>query len=129
MDDRYEFNQYAGRRPKRTPGEAMAGNALILSIVALISVCCIYPGLICGAIAIMLGLLSRGQSKKALPAGRMAIMLGSAAIALAVAVTVMDFVYVISTYGSIEAFMESYTATLNELTGGAYSDLYGAYGL
>ncbi len=129
MDGQYNYNQNPGRRgPKNTPAESMAGSALVLSVVAIVCVCCVYPGLVCGALAVILALLSRGKNKRPLPQGRLAIVIGIIAICLSVAVIIADFVYVISTYGSIDAFMESYIKTINELTDGAYGDLYQMYG-
>ena len=130
MEDRYinEQNTMYGRRMP-TPGESMAKGALILGVVAIMCVCCVYPGMICGALAVILALLSRGQNKRPVESGRIGLILGVIAITLSVAVIVVNVHYIITNFGSFEAFMESYQATLDEMTGGAYSELYGSYGL
>jgi len=129
MEDRYRFDQNTGggrRRP--AAGESMAGGALVVAVIGLVSVCCVYPGMVCGALAVILALLSRGQNKRPSASGRLALTLGTAAIVLSIVVIVINMIYIMSNYGSIDAFMESYKATMDELTGGAYSELYGSYG-
>lgn len=129
MEDRYDYNRnLRGRRPNPTPGESMAGSAMILGVVAIMGVCCIYPGMICGALAIIPALLSRGQNKHPVASGKIAMALGTVAIVLTVLTIVINVAYILTNFGSFDAFMESYKATLDELTGGAYSEMYGSYG-
>ena len=129
MEERYDYNRsLRENRPRPTSGESMAGSAMILGVVAIMGVCCVYPGMICGALAIILALLSRGQNKRPVASGRIAMVLGSVAIAITVVIIVTNVIYILSNYGSFDAFMESYRATLDELTGGAYSEMYGSYG-
>ena len=129
MDGQYSYNRNAGyRKPKPAPGESLAKGALILSVVALMCVCCIYPGMICGALAVILALLSRGQAKRPVASGRLAIVIGTSAMVLSVVLIVAEFAYIMANYGSIDAFMQSYMATMDELTGGSYSQMYEMYG-
>ena len=129
MEERYDYNRnQRENRPRPTSGESMAGSAMILGVVAIMGVCCVYPGMICGALAIILALLSRGQNKRPVASGRIAMALGSVAIAITVVIIVVNVIYILSNFGSFDAFMESYRATLDELTGGAYSEMYGSYG-
>ena len=41
---------------------------------------------------------------------------------------VAEFAYIMANYGSIDAFMQSYMATMDELTDGSYSQMYEMYG-
>ena len=55
-------------------------------------------------------------------------MIGTSAMVLSVVLIVAEFAYIMANYGSIDAFMQSYMATMDELTDGSYSQMYEMYG-
>lgn len=71
------------RQPVRNPGQTLAIVSLILGILSIFSIFGIYPPFICGSIAIILAILSKGYGKK---------MLGIAKAGIATAVSGMALV-------------------------------------
>lgn len=59
--------------------EGMAVAAMVLGIVGLVMSFCVYPGFICGALGIILGILSRGGEMTYPGCGKAGIILGSIA--------------------------------------------------
>lgn len=112
-----DYNYDNPGRPPIQPRDAMMSAAVILSTIAIATSCCVYASLICGALAIILALLSRGQQKKLPQQGRLAVTISVVAILVSVFVTVYMFVSVIHQYGSLENFMKEYSALMESMTG------------
>ena len=91
--------------------------AVILSAIAVAASCCVYASLTCGALAIILALLSRGQQKKLSSQGRLAVIISVVAIIVSILVTVSMFVSVVHQYGSLENFIKEYSALMETMTG------------
>lgn len=110
-----DFNgQY---RPPARPQDVMMTASVVLSIIAIATTCCIYSSIICGALAIILALLSRGEKKQLTPQGRMAVLISTAAILIAVLSTVIMFMVTIRQYGSLENFIRAYSEIVESMTG------------
>ncbi|MCM1135309.1 MAG: hypothetical protein NC400_06990 [Clostridium sp.] len=57
----------------RNPGQSMATASMILGLAALFSVFTVYVPLICGSIAVVLAILSKGYGKKMLAAAKVGV--------------------------------------------------------
>ena len=117
MDFHSDDNFSRQYRPPAQPQDAMTTAAIVLSVIAIATTCCIYASLVCGSLAIILALLSRGDKKKLTPQGKLAVMTASAAIVIAVITTVILFVVTIREYGSLENFMKAYSDLVESMTG------------
>lgn len=104
-------------RPPARPQDVMMTASVVLSVIAIATTCCIYSSIICGSLAIILALLSRGEQKKLTPQGKLAVMTSTAAIVIAVLATVMMFVVTIREYGSFENFIKVYSDIVESMTG------------
>lgn len=113
--DDYNFDNPG--RPQIQPRDAMMTAAVILSAIAVAASCCVYASLTCGALAIILALLSRGQQKKLSPQSRLAVTISVVAIIASILVTVSMFVSVVHQYGSLENFIKEYSALMESMTG------------
>ena len=82
-----QSNDYQNRTPVR-PVNTMELAACILGYVAIATTCCIYLSLVCGGLAVILGLLSRGKSKKLPDRARIAVTTGVVAMIATVCMTV-----------------------------------------
>lgn len=80
--------------------------ALILGILGLVTMCCLYTGLIFGGLAIIFGLLSRGNAKNPCKQAQTGIILGVIAIAVTVALYAFMLVSTMTQYGGIDNFMK-----------------------
>lgn len=115
-DDQY--NGYgAPNRPPLQPRDAMTSASIVLSAIAIATSCCIYASIVCGALSIILALLSRGEQKKLSPQGKLAITTSVVAIVLTAATTGYMLFTTIREYGSIENFMKAYSELFENMTG------------
>lgn len=123
MDFQSDNNFNEQLRPPVQPQDAMITASIILSIIALMTTCCIYSSLVCGSLSIVLALLARGRQKKLTPQGKLAVTISIIAIALAMIATVAIFIITIREYGSLENFLKAYSELAESLTGMSLSEM------
>ena len=87
---------------------SMATAALVLGIVGLATGCCVYTSIVCGALAIILSLLSRGGEMTMSDRAKIGFGLGIASLVLGLLIIVWAFYVVIAEFGSLGNFMEYY---------------------
>lgn len=112
-DDQFN-SQY---RPPVRPQDAMLSAAIVLSVIAIATTCCIYSSIVCGSLGIILALLSRGDKKQLTPQGKLAVTTSTMAIVISVVATIIMFVITIRQYGSLENFMQAYSEIIESMTG------------
>lgn len=112
-DDQFN-SQY---RPPVRPQDAMLSAAIVLSVIAIATTCCIYSSIVCGSLGIILALLSRGDKKQLTPQGKLAVTTSTMAIVISVVATIIMFVITIRQYGSLEDFMQAYSEIIESMTG------------
>ncbi len=99
------------------PQDVMQTMATILSVIAIVTTCCIYSSLGCGALSIILALLARGQQKKLTPQGKLTIMTAIAAIVISVSATILMVSMTIQEFGGAESFLKEYSNIMESMTG------------
>lgn len=99
----YQNNNYEKKRPN-----GMATASLILGIVGLATFCCIYTPVICGALAIILALLSRDNGKALSSRANTGLILGIIGVTIGI-VLILVFVVQIIGYGSLLNYLDSIT--------------------
>lgn len=104
---------------KRSAGMETA--AFVLGIVSLATCACIYTSVVCGALAIMFALLSKGGATSMSNRARYALILGLIGLISTIIMYTTTFAYAIHTYGSIENLLKEYC----DLTGMDFNELYG----
>lgn len=109
-------------RPPARPEDVMQTASLVLSIIAVAMICCLYASIVCGSLSIILALLARGQQKKLTPQGRLAVRASTAAIIIAVIVTIVMFLITIREYGSLDNFIKAYSEMTQSMMGAAKLD-------
>ena len=112
-DDQFN-SQY---RPPVRPQDAMLSAAIVLSVIAIATTCCIYSSIVCGSLGIILALLSRGDKKQLTPQGKLAVTTSTMAIVISVVATIIMFVITIRQYGSLDNFMKAYSEIIESMTG------------
>ncbi len=108
-----DYNRY---EDKRSGGFATA--SLVLGIVGLATGCCVYTPIICGALAVMFALLSRGGERTMSPRAKTGFGLGLAGVICGILLIVVSFIVVIVTFGGFENYMEYYMETYQQLMEG-----------
>ncbi len=86
----------------------MALASLILGIIALLTAGCIYLAMVCGALGIILALLSKGGSLTLHPKARAGLALSSAGLILTFVIYIMAFLFILSYYGGLDGLMQEY---------------------
>lgn len=92
----YQNPQESRRRSRR-----MENAALILGVIAIVTPCVVYPALICGALAIVFALLSRGGEHTLTPRAKIGLTLGSIGLGIVLLMIVCTFVVAEVYYGGI----------------------------
>ncbi len=94
--------------------------ALALSIVGLVTCCCVYTSFIFGALAILFACLSKGSQKTLPRTSKISIIIAVISFVIVGVMIVVSLASVISQYGSVryylEHFNEIYTQMINQDT-------------
>lgn len=104
--------------PADKRSQAMMTAAIILSVIAISTICCFYLSFVCGALAMTFALLSKGGELTMSQNAKTALYIGAAAMVLTVVLTILSFVTVILRYGSLDAFLKAYAELLNAYSAG-----------
>lgn len=112
------FYQTANKR-----SDAMEAAALVLGIISIATCSCLYTGIICGALAVMFALLSRGGQMRLSSRAKAALWLGIAGIAVTTALYAFAYMFAIHEYGSLEHLLRAYC----EMYGIDFEAVYGNY--
>lgn len=107
--------EYPYNQNKRSEGMAMA--SMVLGIVGAATGCCIYTGVGCGALAIILALLSRGGEMTLAPKAKAGLWLGIAGIVVGIFMFVIGIISIILQFGSFENYMNEYMKMYQDLLG------------
>lgn len=109
----YAYNQ-GGAQPPHTYHQtdrhstSMANASLALGILALISSPCVLTGIVFGALALILGILSRGGQMKYVSPAIVGIVSGALGILCSVGFFVFMFAVSIQQFGGIDGFIQEY---------------------
>lgn len=104
----YPYSQYPPQSPRDRRSQSFGTASMILGIVGIATGCCAYPSIICGALAILFGLLSKGGTMTMTDKGKIGLGLGISSLVLGVLMLIFSFVSVIMTFGSLKNYMDSY---------------------
>lgn len=116
------YEEFYGRRErqladKTSPGMEFA--SLFLGTVAVLSCTCLYIALPCGALAVLLGVLSRGGQMQFGPRAQTGITMGCVALLTTLLIYGIVFAALLYRYGSIEGILQA----SSELAGMDYEEL------
>lgn len=95
--------------------------AMVLGIISLSTCSCLYASLVCGALAIILALLSRGGENTMGTHAKIGLALGIAGLVLTILFYAFAFAVAIETYGSLEGILRAYC----DMYGFDFEELYG----
>lgn len=108
-------NQYGYGNDKRS--RAMTTAAVVFSVIAVSTVCCIYISFLCGILGIIFALLSKGGEMTMSANAKNALGISVMAIVLTVMLLAGSVVMVIMQYGSFEQFFKVYMEMVDAYTG------------
>lgn len=82
--------------------------ALTFGILSLVTMCCIYSGIVFGALAILFSVLSKGNAVKPCSQARFGMILGIISIICTIVVYAVSYVMILQQYGGFMDYMEYY---------------------
>ena len=100
----FQFYQYNGQQNRRR-SEKMELASLVLGTAACTTSCLIYPSLVCGSLAIMFALLSRGREMTLTPRAKTGLVLGIAGLAIFAFLLIYLFFAANIYYGGLEEML------------------------
>lgn len=86
--------------------DSFALASLILGSIGIALGCCAYPSIICGALAILFALLSRGSSLRLSQRAKIGLWLGITSAVLGVLMIVLSILTILLQYGSFSNYMD-----------------------
>ena len=101
----------------------MTTAAIVMSVIAVSTVCCVYISFICGILGIIFALLSRGGETTMSSGARTALTVSVTAIVLTILLFAGSLLTLIMQYGSIEEFWKAYME-LVDMYGSVYESMY-----
>jgi hypothetical protein len=122
INNQVNNNNYGNNQPN-----GMATAALVLGILAIVSICCVYGSYIFGGIAITLGLLSRGNNKKLSSNALIGTILSIVGMVISTIIIVITCITIFSRYSSVDDFLNDYESYYENIYGEDYpfdSDIF-----
>lgn len=104
--------------PQDKRSEPFTSAAIVLSVTAISTICCFYSSLICGSLAIIFALLSKGGEYTMSQNSKSALAISIIAICLTFGLAAVSYITVIIRFGSIDAFLKAYLEMFNAYTTG-----------
>lgn len=101
----------------------MTTAAIVMSVIAVATVCCVYISFICGILGIIFALLSRGGETTMSQGAKTALTVSVSAIVLTVLLFAGSLLTLIMEYGSIEEFWKAYMELVDTYSTG-YGSMY-----
>lgn len=107
MEYQTESNNF-GQAPvsyedKRSTGFATA--SIVMGIIAIATCCCIYTSIVCGALAIIFALLSRGGEMTMDGKAKVGLALGIVGFIVAIIVLIVAVIYCIYYFGGMDGLI------------------------
>lgn len=124
MNNNYQSNYY--NLPPRNPGQTMATVSMILGVVSIFTLFTVYIPLVCGSIAVVLAILSKGSFKKMLTTAKVGIGTAIGSIALLFVMIASFSAMLLSTSGdTLIKFGQQIDQQFKEQTGQEIEDILG----
>ncbi|MBO5258826.1 MAG: DUF4190 domain-containing protein [Agathobacter sp.] len=120
MDQQFYNQQYNPMPPRDKRSRSMETASLVLGLISFTTCTCLYISLACGALAILLGILSKGGELTMSNRAQAGVIMGILGLVFTVVVYAASFAIAISAYGSIEGILQAYC----EMYGIDYTEFY-----
>lgn len=108
MQDNFFQEEIIEPEQEKKPSRGFSLASLILGIAGIATGCCVYPGIVCGTLAIMFALLSKGGQLTLPKESKIGLILGIISTVFGILIVVISLVTVFVTFGGIENYMAYY---------------------
>jgi hypothetical protein len=117
----YMNDQFYPTPDRRSP--SMETASLVLGIVAISTCSCIYISIVCGALAIIFALLSRGGETTMGSKAKIGLGLGIAGLVFTLVFYTAAFAFAYNYYGGLDGLLRTYC----DMYGLDYQEMFGDY--
>lgn len=123
-------NQAQNYRPAPARPNGFATASLILGVIGLLVsfTMTLLPAVFCAAMAIILGLLSRGEQKNMHSNALLGVITGGSALAINFALAVLSFYMVFSSPDMTAQYWDMINETYEQMTGMTLEEILDSYG-
>ena len=108
-----------------TPGMSMATASLLLGLAAIFTTMTVFLPIVCGCLAILFALLSKGYGKKMITQAKVGLAFGTGSLVLTVILFFASFNLLISNPDILVEFGKQYDATCESLYGQSSEEILG----
>jgi predicted histidine transporter YuiF (NhaC family) len=117
----YMNEQFYPAQDKRS--HSMETASLVLGIIAISTCSCFYSSIVCGALAIIFALLSRGGENTMSGKAKIGLGLGIAGLVATILLYAAAYMITYNYYGGLEGLLRAYC----DMYGLDYQEMYGDY--
>lgn len=98
-----DYQSYNNQSPQENSrrSKRMENTSLILGVISIATICLVYPALICGSLAIVFALLSRGGEHTLTPHAKIGLTLGSIGLGAIILMIIYTLVIAEVYYGGL----------------------------
>jgi hypothetical protein len=124
-----DYQSYNPNNPYQQPWQdkrsaSMTTAAKVLGIISIVTCTNLFISVVCGALAIMFALLSKGGELTMSKRAKVGLGLGIAGLVITVILYAISIATILHTYGSLEAYLRAYLQdygmSLDDLMNGTY---------
>lgn len=115
-----EFGNRNGQMPADRRSIPMTTAAVVFSVIAVSTVCCVYVSFLCGILGMIFALLSKGGELTMSQNAKTAFCISTAAVILTVLLLLGSVLTLILQYGSIEEFWKVYMEMVDAYSTGSF---------
>ena len=108
-----------------TPGMSMATASLLLGLAAIFTTMTVFLPIVCGCLAILFALLSKGYGKKMITQAKVGLAFGTGSLVLTVILFFASFNLLISNPDILVEFGKQYDAACESLYGQSSEEILG----
>ena len=118
----YDYDSNKSFIEMRSAGMSVA--SMVMGILGIVMSCCVYPVIICGSLAIIFALLSRGGEMSMNSYARAGMILGIVGLVFGIALLLYSLYTLMIEFGGIEGYLGHMEKLLEELGYPDYSNPY-----
>ena len=125
MIRKWDVMDFQQQQNFHTPGLGMASASLLLGLAAVFTTMAVFPPIICGSLAILFALLSKGYGKKMITQAKIGLACAVGSICMTAVMFFASFALILSEPDILIEFGKQYDAACESLYGQTSEEMFG----
>lgn len=125
MIRKWDVMDFQQQQNFHTPGLGMASASLLLGLAAVFTTMAVFPPIICGSLAILFALLSKGYGKKMITQAKIGLACAVGSICMTTVMFFASFALILSEPDILIEFGKQYDAACESLYGQTSEEMFG----